>query len=282
MVEIGKTQTLFVNRAIESGFYLDGENFGEVLLSAKYAPDNLTSGDSLRVFLYHNSEGEIVATTQTPKAQAGEFALLEVMGTTGIGAFLNFGLDKDVLVPNVEQQIEMEVGKSYLVHVFIDSKNGRLKASSNIERFLEDDKPHTFNAQDPVNLIIAKSTDLGYKAIINQTHWGVLYKNEVHQRLNPGQSIQGYIKNIRDDRKIDLTLHLGENPSLDQNAFIIESYLKGHEGFAPVHDKSDPKQINELFKMSKGSFKDAIGRLYKQKIIKIEKNGIYLILEKNE
>jgi len=169
----------------------------------------------------------------------------------------------------------MEVGHSYLVHIYIGI-DGRITASSKIDKFLDDEKPHNFKPQQAVNLIIANSTDLGYKAIINHSHWGVLYKNEVHQRLSFGQSKKGFIKHIRPDGKIDLSLQGGQE-TRDKYARIILNYLRKQNGFAPVHDKSDPQLISDLFGMSKGAFKRAIGGLYKQKIISIEKDGIRLL-----
>ncbi len=249
---------------------------GEVLLPLKHAPGGLSIDDSIEVFLYLDSEGLPIATTQTPKAQVGEFAYLKVVATTDVGAFLDWGLDKDVLVPFSEQHVPMEVGHSYLVYLYLDKASSRITASSKIDKFLDDDKPHHFKPKQTVDLIIANSTDLGFKAIINHSHWGVLYRDEVHQRLSFGQYKKGFIKNIRPDGKIDLTLHGGKE-TRDKYAKIILIYLNKQNGFAPVHDKSDPKLISQLFGMSKKSFKKAIGGLYKQKIITIKKDGIRLV-----
>ena len=276
MIKIGRTYELDVIKAVDFGFYLDAEDLGEVLLPAKYAPSDLVEGDYLDVFLYLDSEDRPVATTQTPKARVGEFAYLEVVDNTSVGAFLDWGLEKDLLVPFSEQHRPMEVGHSYLVHVYIGQADGRIVASSKIDKFLDDDEPHNFKPQQEVNLIIANSTDLGYKAIINHNHWGVLYKNEVHQRLSFGQSIKGFIKHIRPDGKIDLSLQGGQE-TRDKNTTTILNYLKNQNGFAAVHDKSDPKLISELFGMSKGAFKKSIGGLYKQRVISIEKDGIRLL-----
>lgn len=275
MITLGKTYTLDVVKAVDFGFYLDAKNLGEVLLPSKHAPSNLKVGDSLEVFLYLDSEDRPVATTQKPKAQVGEFAYLTVVAVTDVGAFLDWGLDKDVLVPFAEQHRPLEVGHSYLVYLYLDKIHGRITASSKIDHFLDDKKPHHFKPQQAVNLIIANSTDLGYKAIINHSHWGVLYKDEVHQRLSFGQNKKGFIKRIRPDGKIDLSLQGGKE-TRDKYAKIILIYLNNHNGFAPVHDKTDPQVISKLFGMSKGAFKKAIGGLYKQRIISIEKDGIRL------
>ncbi|MCK5334767.1 MAG: GntR family transcriptional regulator, partial [Gammaproteobacteria bacterium] len=209
MIEIGKNVELEVVKAVDFGFYLDAKDLGEVLLPLKHAPDDLAIGDVLDVFLYLDSEDRPVATTQKPKARVGEFAYLKVLASTDVGAFLDWGLDKDVLVPFAEQHRPMETGKSYLVYLYLDKVDGRITASSKIDKFLDDEKPHQFKPKQAVDLIIANSTDLGYKAIINHSHWGVLYNNEVHQRLSFGQSKKGFIKYIRPDRRIDLTLQGG-------------------------------------------------------------------------
>jgi hypothetical protein len=246
-----------------------------VLLPLKYAPSDLVEGDTIEVFLYLDSAGRPVATNQEPKAVVGEFAYLKVVDTSAVGAFLDWGLDKDVLVPFAEQHKPMEPGHSYLVYIYLGI-DGRIIASSKIDKFLDDEKPHNFKPQQAVNLIIANSTELGYKAIINHSHWGVLYKNEVHQRLSFGQSIKGFIKRVRPDGKIDLSLQGGQE-TRDKYAKIILNYLRKQNGFAPVHDKSDPQLIADLFGMSKGAFKRAIGGLYRQGIISIDKDGIRLL-----
>lgn len=276
MISIGKTFQLDVVKAVEFGFYLDAKELGEVLLPLKYAPSDLVEGDTIEVFLYLDSEDRPVATTQKPKAQVGEFAYLNVVDNTGVGAFLDIGLEKDVLVPFAEQHRPMEVGHPYLVYLYLGEFDNRIIASSKIDKFLDDEKPHNFKPQQAVDLIIANSTDLGYKAIVNHSHWGVLYKNEVHQRLSFGQYKKGFIKYIRPDGKIDLSLQGGQE-TRDKYAKIIVNHLRKQNGFAPVHDKSDPQLISDVFGMSKAAFKKAIGGLYKQRIISIEKDGIHLL-----
>ena len=275
MINVGSIHELEVIKVVEFGFYLDAENLGEVLLPNKNSPDDVSVGDTVEVFLYHDSEGRPVATNQEPKALVGEFAYLKVVDTSSVGAFLDWGLDKDILVPFAEQHRPMEVGHSYLVYLYI-GLDGRITASSKIDKFLDDEKPHDFKPQQKVDLIIANSTDLGFKAIINHSHWGVLYKNDVHQRLSFGQYKKGFIKYVRPDGKIDLSLQGGKE-TRDKYAKIILNYLNKNDGFAPVHDKSDPKLISDLFGMSKKSFKKAIGGLYKQRVISIEKDGIRLL-----
>jgi len=276
MIKIGQSYELDVVKSVDFGVYLDAQDLGEVLLPNRYVPDDLSVGDSIEVFLYLDSEDLPIATTEKPKACVGEFAYLEVVDTTSVGAFLDWGLDKDVLVPFSEQHRPMVVGRSYLVYLYVDKVDERITASSKIDKFLDDEKPHHFQPKQAVDLIIANSTDLGYKAIVNHSHWGVLYKNEVFQRLSFGQSIKGFIKNVRPDRRIDLTLQGGQE-TRDKNTKIILKYLEKNNGFAAVHDKSDPELISELFGMSKKSFKKSIGGLYKQRVISIEDNGIRLI-----
>ncbi len=265
-----------VTKRMDFGVYLNADNLGSILLPHKHAPTDVSPGDVLEVFLYLDSEDRPVATTQQPKAQVGEFAYLEVLACTDVGAFLDWGLDKDILVPFSEQHRPMAVGRYYLVYLYLNDIDGRITASSKIDKFLDDDTPHEFVAMQGVNLIIANSTDLGFKAIINHSHWGVLYKNEVHQRLSFGQSIDGFIRRVRPDGKIDLSLQGGQQ-TRDKQANIIMQYLREHEGFAAVHDKSDPQIIAKLFGMSKGAFKKAIGGLYKQRVIDIEQQGIRLL-----
>jgi predicted RNA-binding protein (virulence factor B family) len=276
MITIGKTYHLTVVKTVAFGVFLDAGDLGEVLLPKKYVPAGLGVGDSIEVFLYLDSEDRPIATTQKPKAKVGEFAYLKVVAVTDVGAFLDWGLDKDVLLPYSEQHRPVKVGHAYLVFLYINNTDGRITASSKIDKFLDHDTPHHYKPHQAVDLIIANSTDLGYKAIINHRYWGVLYQDEVFQHLSFGQHIKGFIKRIRPDGKIDLTLQGGQ-VTRDKNEKLIEDYLRQHAGFAPVHDKSDPKVIADLFGISKGAFKKAIGGLFKQRVISIGKDGIRLV-----
>lgn len=275
MIQIGSTYNLTVVKDTEFGVYLDAENLGEILLPSKYVPENLSLDDTVEVFLYLDSEDRPVATTQTPKAEVGEFAYLQVKDNTPIGAFLDWGLDKDVLVPFAEQHRPLTVGNYYIVFLYLDNQD-RITATSKIDKIVPEDGQHDFYPQQAVDLIIGNSTELGFKAIVNHCHWGLLYKDEVDQRLSFGQSIQGFIKHIREDGKIDLSLKSGQEIR-DNYIQVIQEYLREHNGFAPVHDKSPPAQISDLFGMSKGQFKKAIGALYKQRVIAIETDGIRLV-----
>ena len=278
MINVGHYHTLPVTRVTETGYILDAGELGEVLLPMRHAIGKLRVGNPVEVFLYLNADDSPVATTQKPKACVGEFAYLKVVSTTRVGAFLDWGLEKDVLVPFAQQHRPMEEGHSYLVYLYLNKVDGRIVATSKIEKVLKDDTPHHFKKGQPVDLIIANSTDLGFKAIINHGHWGVLYESDVHQRLSFGQSIQGYIKHVRPDGKIDLTLQAGQE-TRDKNMETIVSFLHEHGGFASLHDKSDPQLIIKSLSMSKGAFKKAIGNLYRQRIISIEDDGIRLLQE---
>ncbi|QDS94259.1 hypothetical protein FF011L_30380 [Roseimaritima multifibrata] len=275
MIQLGRTYDLLVVKKTDFGFYLDAENLGEVLIPLKHAPVSLSVDDTVEVFLYLDSEDRPIATTQVPKAQVGDFAYLQVKDNTQVGAFLDWGLDKDVLVPFAEQHRPMIVGHSYIVYLYLDNQD-RITATSKIHKIVLEDDEHNFHPQQPVDLMIANTTELGFKAIVDQSYWGLLYKDEVDQRLSFGQSIQGYVKYIREDGKIDLSLKSGSQIR-ENYGQRIQQFLRDHDGFAPVHDKSPPAQISELLGMSKGQFKNAIGTLYKQRLITIEKDGIRLV-----
>ena len=276
MVKVGNTYQLDVVKSLDFGFYLDAKELGEVLLPNKNAPRDLNVGDKIHAFIYLDSEDRPIATSKRPKAEVGQFAYLKAVARTHVGTFLDWGLEKDVLVPFAEQHRPMDVDKHYLVYLYRDKNDGRIVASSKIDKFIDDEEPHDFTPQQQVDLIIANSTDLGFKAIINNSHWGVLYKNDVFQTLSFGQSKKGFIKRIRPDGKIDLSLQGGKE-TRDKYSKIILNHLEKNNGFAPIHDKSSPEIIADTLGMSKGAFKKAIGALYKQRVITIEKDGIRLV-----
>jgi predicted RNA-binding protein (virulence factor B family) len=275
MLELGRTHTLAVVKQVEFGFYLDAKNLGEILLPNRVAPKDTKIGSLVEAFVYLDSEDRAIATTLKPRAQIGEFAYLRVVDTSPYGAFLDWGLDKDLLVPFAEQHKKMEVDRSYLVRLYIDPRDERIVASSKIDKFIKEDQPRHFKTGQAVDLIIANSTELGFKAIINHSHWGVLYKADVFERLSFGQSVKGFIRQIREDGKIDLTLN-GGSRSHDKNTQTILNYLKKNNGYAPLHDKTDPATISAELGMSKGAFKKAIGNLYKKKALLLEGDGIRL------
>jgi len=276
MTEIGKINHLEVVKEVDFGIYLDGGDLGEILMPKRYVPEGTMPGDHLDAFIYLDSEDRLVATTEKPMAMVEEFALLQVVSVTPVGAFLNWGLPKDLFVPFREQRQPMEEGKKYLVYVYLDTNTKRIAASSKIEQYL-DNIPVDYDVDEDVDLIIVNETDLGYNAIIDNSHFGILYKNEVFQPLNPGDRVQGYIKKIRTDGKIDLRLEkIGyEKISSFVDRIIVE--LQKNKGFLPLTDKSSPEEIYQTFKISKKNFKAAIGALYKKRFIALEDNGIRLL-----
>ena len=275
MLNIGKINKLNVVKKQGADVYLDNGTSGKVLLADKKMSANCQVGDTLEVFVYVDSEGHLAATTKIPLAQVDDIAWLKVVSLNYVGAFLDWGLPKDLLVPFSEQHHEMEVGRSYLVKVFLDDKN-RIAATTKIDRFITDESVD-FEVGQKVSLIIAEKTELGFKAIVNNTHWGLLYQNELFQPLRKGQKLDGYIKQIRDDQKIDLSLHhpgYGKVVSLTDNILIK---LKENDGVLMLSDKSPPEAIYAAFGVSKKVFKQAIGALYKKKLITLDKNGIRLV-----
>ena len=279
MKNLGQICNARVLREVSMGAILEVGDGEEVLLPTKFCPEFL--GDEIEVFLYLDSQGLPIATTQTPKAEVGQFAYLEAIDNSDVGTFLDWGLDKDLLAPFGEQHRPMVTGNSYLVYVHISRADGRIIASSKIDKFLDDERPHDFRAGQAVDLIIANSTELGFKAIVNHSHWGVLYKNEVNERLSFGQSKSGFIKYVRPDGKLDLTLQGGQE-TRDKNAKVILSYLRENDNYAPLHDKSDPELIRQLLGMSKAAFKKSLGALYKRRLIALEDGGIRLLEAGND
>ena len=279
MATIGQLHTLRVVKQRAFGVYLDGGSLGEILLPRKYVPEDSQIGDNVEVFVYCDSEDAVIATTQRPYAMAGDFALLTVVAVNRIGAFLDWGLEKDLLVPFREQQHKMEEGRSYLVRIYLDEKSNRLVASSRLDKFL-DNQPADFQEEQKVQLIIGDQTDIGYKAIVENTHWGVVYKNEIFQELTKGQTLDGFIKKVRADGKIDICLHKSGYEKITGTAERVVAALKEHGGFLPLTDKSSPEMIYEHFGISKKTYKKAIGTLYKKRRITIENDGIQLGGEK--
>jgi predicted RNA-binding protein (virulence factor B family) len=275
MAEIGKLNSLRVVKEVDFGLYLDGGEHGEILLPKRYVPESAKPEDILEVFIYLDSEDRIIATTETPYIMVGEFACLKAVAVTPMGAFLDWGLMKDLFVPFREQKLKMEEGRWYIVTVYLDPETKRLVASAKIEKFL-DNLPPDYEAGQEVDLLIAGETDLGFNAIINNKHLGVIYRNEIFQPLRKGDRIKGYIKKIREDEKIDLLLQKPGYAKVDDISLKIVDVLKKHNGFLPVTDKSDPDAIYELFGVSKKTYKKAIGTLFKFQIIDIEDKGIRL------
>lgn len=278
MLKIGKINKLRVVKEVDFGMYLDGgENFGEILLPARYITPNCVVDEDVEVFIYLDSEDRIIATTDFPYAMVDDIALLEVVASTKIGAFVDWGLMKDLLIPFKEQHKELQVGDKVVVKIYVDDLTERIVGSSKLNQFL-DNTPPEFDYNEEVDLFVHSKTDLGYKVIVNDIFWGLIYENEVFKPLNRGQKLKGYVKLIREDDKIDISLQKqGYNASIDHNMQIVLDKLNQNKGELEVGDKSSPEVINHVFGMSKKSFKKAIGSLYKQKIISIERDRIKLV-----
>ncbi|NMH63737.1 CvfB family protein [Shewanella salipaludis] len=275
MIQIGRICKLEVVKQVSFGVYLNAQELGQVLLPNKVTPKDCQVGDWLEVFLYLDSEDMVIATTRRPLAQVGEFAYLKAVATGPYGAFLDWGLDKDLLLPFGEQHKTIEEGRSYLVYVHANRADERIVASAKLDKFLDKTAPD-YDVGQQVELIIGGTTDLGYKAIVNQQHWGVIYQNQVFQKLRFGQKLKGFIKQVRADGKIDLTLQQGGKEELDQHARRILSKLKQAGGFLPLTDKTDAGIIYEQLGMSKKAFKKSIGGLFKAGQLSIDSDGLRL------
>ncbi len=279
MIQIGKYNTLTILRDTKVGLFLGNGNEAEdILLPNKYVPKEFTIGEEFTVFVYLDHEERPVATTLEPYILLNEFALLRVNYVNQIGAFMDWGMEKDILVPFKEQARPMEKGKRYLVYLYMDEKTNRLVASSKTNQFLNNDEITVENGEE-VDLIVSHITEVGINVIINEKHKGLLYKNEVYEDLRTGDRIVGYIKNIRPDGKIDVSaVKLGFD-KVEPSAQAILDELKASRGFLRLNDDSNPEDIKTVLKMSKKTFKKAIGTLYKEKRIEIKEDGIYLVKE---
>ena len=276
MLQIGNYNTLRITKLVSFGVYLDGGDGKEILLPTRYVPKDAKVDDEVQVFIYHDNEGRLIATTLHPKAVVGEFAFMRVKSVNSTGAFLDWGLMKDLLVPFKEQKMAMREGKWYLVYVHLDHLTGRIVASARVEKFLGNVPPE-YESNQEVNLLVADDTEIGYKVIVNDLHWGMIYHNQVFQRLEKGERLKGYVKGVREDDKLDISLQPLGYQKVDGISQRILEALQMKDGYLPVHDKSDPEEIYSLFRCSKKAFKQAIGSLYKQHRIRIEADGIRLL-----
>lgn len=273
MLEIGKYNQLEVKKISSFGAYLASEA-GEILLPQKYVPDGLKPGDVVKVFVYLDSEDRLVATSQTPKAQVGDFAVLEVKDNSPIGAFLDWGLEKDLFVPFSEQLVPMKKREKYLVRLYLD-RSERIAASAKIGKFLETELI-PLKVGEEVDLMIYEFTDLGAKVIINGLYAGLLFRNELYGKPVPGTRLKGYVNKIREDKKIDVTLRKSGYSGLDGSKERIMKTLEASGGFLKLSDKSSPELIGEILEMSKKTFKKAIGSLYKDGFIELTEENIKL------
>ncbi|MBK7225906.1 MAG: GntR family transcriptional regulator [Saprospiraceae bacterium] len=274
MLQLGTTHRMEILRSTSVGLYLGLGDY-EVLLPNKYVPENYEIGDDLEVFVYLDSLERIVATTIEPFIKVNEFAFLRVAAISEIGAFLDYGLEKDLFVPNKEQAIKMQIGESYVVYCFLDENTNRLMGLSRVNKYLSN-TDLTVERFEEVDLLISHFSDIGVNAIINNKHRGVFYHNEIYEQLEVGQRIKGTIKLIRAENKIDLSLIPIGYKNIDPNATIILNHLNQNQGVLMLHDGSDPELIHKTLKMSKKNFKKALGSLYKQKKVVLKEDRVEL------
>jgi predicted RNA-binding protein (virulence factor B family) len=277
MVSTGQYNNLSVIRIADFGVYLDDGKEG-ILLPKRFVPPGAKTGDELRVFVYHDSEDRLIATTQEPKGTVGDIVRLKAVTVTNVGAFLDWGLMKDLFVPKSGQLSGMRVGGEYLVKIYIDEQTGRVAATEKIEPFLSNETL-TVKEMEEVDVVVYRRTDIGYVVIINNRHTGVLHFNEIYTQIREGDKFRGYIKNILPENKIDVVLGKPGYTRVTDEAGRILQLLQEHNGYLPYHDKSDPEEIYAFFGMSKKTFKMAVGKLYKTQQITLTKTGIQLITD---
>ncbi|EIV8501300.1 CvfB family protein [Vibrio parahaemolyticus] len=276
MIKIGQINSLEVIKKADFGVFLDGDDYGSVLLPNKHVPEGTELGDHIEVFLYFDSESQLAATIDKPIAQVGEWGLMKIEGINQTGAFVNWGIkEKDLLIPFSEQRARFTAGQNILVYVYTDKASGRIVGTTKFNKWL-DKTPANYEVNEEVDLIIAERSQLGYKAIVNGKHWGMIFPSDVFGKLFIGKKLKGYIKQVREDGKIDLSLQKIGVAKMDDLSSKIIDLLEKKGGFLPLNDKSSPEAIFDAFRTSKGTYKKTIGGLYKQGKIVIEKDGIRL------
>lgn len=274
-IELGKFNQLEVVKEVDFGMYLDGGEEGEILLPTRYVPEDCRIGDMLNVFLYLDIDERLIATTLTPYVQVGQFACLEVAWVNEYGAFLNWGLMKDLFVPFREQKMKMQVGNKYVVYAYVDEESFRIVASAKVERYLS--KEIAEYAQDEeVGILVWQKTDLGFKAIIDNEYSGLLYDNEIFQDLRTGMTLKAYVKQVREDGKIDLMLQKPGFEKIDDFSKTLLEYIQEHGGEINLNDKSPADDIYAMFGVSKKTFKKGVGDLYRKRLIILQEKGITL------
>ena len=279
MARLGQYNTLTVLKSVDFGLYLDGGDGLEILMPQKYVPKGTQVGDSLRVFVYQDAAARLLATTEHPATTVGQCAYLRIEMVTSVGAFADWGVSKQLLIPLSEQTVKMQEGHRYMIYIYIDTVSGRIVGSAKIDRHLGNTPP-SYHTGDEVEIMIWKRTPLGYKAIINHQHIGMLYENQIFQDLTSGQSLHAFIRTVRDDDKIDLSLqpvgYTEAEPAAEES---LLKALRLHAGFLPLTDHSSPQLIASQLQLSKKAFKRAVGALYKQRLITLEDDGIRLLSE---
>lgn len=274
-IELGKFNTLEVVKEVDFGMYLDGGEEGEILLPQRYVPEDCKPGDKLSVFIYLDNEERLVATTLTPLVQVGQFACLEVAWVNQYGAFLNWGLMKDLFVPFSEQKMKMQVGKKYVIHAHLDDESYRIVASAKVDRYLSKERA-AYEPGQEVDILIWQKTDLGFKAIIENQYSGLIYESEIFQPLHTGMTMKAYIKQVREDGKIDLVLQkLGQGKVEDFSDTLL-AYIRKSGGKISLNDKSPAEAIYAAFGVSKKTFKKTVGDLYKKHLVLLQEDGIIL------
>jgi predicted RNA-binding protein (virulence factor B family) len=277
-INVGQFNLMRVDRKVDFGFYMDDGAEG-ILLPKRFVPSGLQVDDTISVFVYHDSDNRLIATTQEPFAVVGDIAALKVVAITKQGAFLDWGLMKDLFVPVSQQLSSMRLGGKYLVKLYLDKQTGRVAATEKIDNQISNDIL-TVKEGEKVKLQVYRESDIGYVVIVNQVHQGLVYKNEVFTHLHIGQMIEeGFIKKIREDNKLDIGIGKQGVEKLDDDQVKLIQLLKLHKGFLPYHDKSSPEDIYAFFGISKKAFKMNVGILYKAKKITIEDGGIRLVPE---
>ena len=276
MITLGEYNLLRIDRILDQGAYLVDEEGNDVLLPNKYMEENAKVDDEVEVFVYNDSEDRIIATNLTPKVTLNEFAFLKVQDVNQFGAFMDWGLEKEIMVPFSEQNQRMEADRWYVVRLLLDEKTNRLVASNKLNKFIETDFI-SVEVDEEVEVIVIERSELGYTVIINHVHKGLIFANETFRELNVGETRKAYIKNIREDGKIDVSLQRQGYVNVEPSAMQILGEIKANDGFLALTDKSQPEDIYAQLRMSKKTFKKAIGTLYKQKLIKIDDNGIRLL-----
>lgn len=279
MIELGNYNTLKIVRDTSPGLFLESETGAEILLPNKYVPKVFEIGDELNVFCYLDFDERPVATSLTPFMKRNEFGFLKVVEVNQIGAFLDWGLEKHLFVPFREQREKMKEGQWYVVYCYLDDISFRLVASNKIDKFLSNDEL-SVRTGDKVSLLVTRLTDLGWEVIVNDRHKGLVFSSEIFQHMAVGQRMEGYIKTIRPDNKLDISLQPQGQKALEPTARKIQKVLEESGGFLALHDKSDPKEISKVLGMSKKTFKKGVGTLYKARQIEIRDDGIHLV-EKN-
>lgn len=273
MTELGKVNTLEVLRTVDFGCYLQSD-LGDILLPQKYMLPDTNVGDMVDVFIYKDSEDRLIATNLTPNGMVGDFVVMVCKENAEIGAFMEWGLEKDLMVPHAEQHRRMKSCEKYVVRICIDPRTERIFGTSRIAAFLHTDQQEQLIPGQEVNLLIYEITDLGYMALIDEKYRGIIYKNEIFKKLEVGDKVQGFIKKVREDNKIDLTLDKFGYSKVRDAKTIVWEILISKGGEMPFSDKSSPEEIKEHFQMSKGVFKEALGALFKERKIKIERDKV--------